>query len=110
MTNGELEATDRCLDSVYSCKKVAAFENNEIEVFADEILQIQNREAVYRDFYVQVYFSTENLVNQYIFNESALEAAPLNSVANYRTRIQVSKKRKYIWTRVGTPRTHVSPH
>ena len=77
---------------MYSCKKVAAFGKNEIEIFADELVQIQNKEAIYKDVYIQVYFSTENLTSQSIFNEESLESAPLDSVANYRTRIQVSGK------------------
>ena len=89
MSNAELEASDHGLESVYSCKKVASFGGNEVEIFCDEVLKVQNTEAVFTDVYCQVYFSLEDLSSQTIFNEESLEASPLDTVANYRTRIQV---------------------
>ena len=89
MANAELEAADLHLESVYSCKKVASFGENEVEIFCDEVLRVQNTEAVFTDVYCQVYFSLDDLTSQTIFNEESLEVSPLDTVANYRTRIQV---------------------
>ena len=60
-----------------------------MEIFCDEVLKLQNKEAIFTDVYCQVYFSLENLEDQSIFNEEALETSPLNTMANYRTRLQV---------------------
>lgn len=59
-------------------------------MFCDEILQVTNREVIYTDLYVQLYFNMDNLTSQKIFNEEALEASPLDTPANYRNKFQVS--------------------
>ena len=84
------------IESVYSCKKIAAFEDSPVEAYADEIVQITNNEVIYTDLFVQVYFNMDNLPSQSIFNEEELETSPLDTPANYRTRLQVSnQKRSY---------------
>ena len=91
MSNQELEANEDRTESVYSCKKVASFEDHPVEMYADEVVQVTNREVVYTDLYVQLYFNMDNLPSQKIFNEEALEVSPLDTPANYRTKFQVSK-------------------
>lgn len=59
-------------------------------MFADEVLQAKNREVIYTDLYVQLYFNMDNLPSQKIFNEEALEVSPLDTPANYRTKFQVN--------------------
>lgn len=90
LSNQELEANEDRTQAVYSCKKVASFEEGPVEFFADEIIQVSNNEVIYTDLFVQLYFNMDNLPSQKIFNEEALEASPLDTPANYRTRFQVS--------------------
>ena len=78
------------IESVYSCKKIAPFNEGPVEIFADEIVQITNKEVIYSDIFVQMFFNMDNLPSQTIFNEETLEASPLDTPANYRTRFQVS--------------------
>ena len=77
------------MESVYANDKIAAFGGNDVEVFCEEVLKVNNKEAVYTDLRVQTYFSMEDLGKQEIFNVDSLETSPLNTCANYRNRIQV---------------------
>ena len=90
-----MEASEDRTESVYSCKKVASFENHPVEMYADEVIQMNNREVIYTDLYVQLYFNMDDLPSQKIFNEEALEVSPLDTPANYRTKFQVSLSKQH---------------
>ena len=71
-------------------KELDPVDDNYTEVFIDQLMQVSNSEAVYEDFHVQIYFSTENLWDPTIIQNEELEASPLGSKANYRTKYIVS--------------------
>ena len=66
-------------------------DDNYTEVFIDQLVQISNSEAVFEDFHVQMFFSTENLWDPTIIQNEELESSPLGSKTNYRTKFIVSK-------------------
>ena len=53
-------------------------------------MQISNSEAMFEDFHVQMYFSTENLWDPKIIQSEELESSPLGSKTNYRSKFIVS--------------------
>ena len=80
------------MDGIYTFKKLQDFDGNKVEVFADEVMKVENAEASYAEFAVQLVFSTENLGDQRIYCETALEQAPFGTHANYRSKLQVDFK------------------
>lgn len=78
---------------IFTFKKSACFSDNAIEVYADEIERVENRETIYSDLLVQVYFSQNELGDPAIFNNEELECSPLGSLSYYREKIMVSLKR-----------------
>ena len=68
---------------------MANFADNKVEIFVDEVLKIENREASFAEYAVQVIFSMEELGDQRIFQESSLESAPFGTNSNYRRKLQV---------------------
>ena len=65
-------------------------DDNYTEIFIDQLVQISNSEAMFEDFHVQIYFSTENLWDPKIIQNEELESSPLGSKANYRSKYIVS--------------------
>ena len=53
-------------------------------------MQVSNSEAVFDDFHVQMFFSTENLWDPTIIQNEELESSPLGSKSNYRAKFIVS--------------------
>ena len=90
MRNNELEATKNVSDNIFTVKDVEKFAEGAIEVFIDELTKIENKEVVFSDNMVQVYFDDEGLFDPCLFNEQALEEDALGSYASYRNKIMVS--------------------
>lgn len=63
-----------------------------MEIFADELVRVENTEVIYRDLMVQVYFCEDMLGDPTIFNNDELEESPLGTLANYRIKIMVRAK------------------
>ena len=91
MTDMELNAGNPSRKNIFSVKDIEKFVNGDIEVFCDELTRIENKEAVFSDKYVQVFFCDDGLSDPSLFNEQALEEATLGSYASYRNKIMVSK-------------------
>ena len=91
MKNSELETSDIVSENIFSVKDVENFSKGAIEVFVDELTRIENKEVVFSDYMVQVFFDDEGLFDPCLFNEQALEEEILGSYASYRNKIMVSK-------------------
>ena len=57
----------------------------------DEVMKVENKEASFVEYAVQVVFSMDRLGDQRIFQESTLESAPFGTNSNYRRKLQVYK-------------------
>ena len=62
-------------------------DNDYTEIFADQILQVKNSEAIYEDFAICAFFAVEGMWDPTTLQEEALEEFPLGSVANYRSKL-----------------------
>ena len=91
MKNSELETSDIVSENIFSVKDVENFSKGAIEVFVDELTRIENKEVVFSDYMVQVFFDDEGLFDPCLFNEQALKEEILGSYASYRNKIMVSK-------------------
>ena len=89
MNDSELNSGKTNRKNIFSVKDIEKFTNGDIEIFTDELTRIENKEAVFSDKYVQVFFSDEGLSDPSLFNEQALEEAILGSYASYRNKIMV---------------------
>lgn len=89
MTDQELNASRPNRMNIFSVKDIERFADGDIEIFTDELTRIENKEAVFSDKYVQVFFSDEGLSDPSLFNEQTLEEAVLGSYASYRNKIMV---------------------
>ena len=76
---------------IYTGKKLEKFSRNCIELYADELVVVENTESAYTDLAVQVYFSEEMLGDPTIFNNEEMEESPLGTLSNYRCKIMVNK-------------------
>ena len=86
--------SDDVVENIFSVKDIESFKGGEIEIFVDELTKIQNKEAVFSDNMVQVFFDDEGLFDPCLFNEQALEEEILGSYASYRNKIMVNR---YKW-------------
>lgn len=89
MSDQELNVGDSARKNIFTVKDVEKFANGDIEIFTDELTRIENKEAVFTDKCVQVFFCDEGLADPSLFNEQALEEALLGSYASYRNKIMV---------------------
>ena len=93
-----MDASDIELDGLFTFKSIHDFDENKVETYADEVMRVENSEVVFAEYVVQVLFSNEKLGDQRIYCEAALEQAPFGTNANYRTKILVSSRLKYIYS------------
>ena len=89
MRNHELEASDTVAKNIFTVKDIEKFNGGEIECFIDELTRIENSEAVFSDYCVQVFFDDQGLFDPCLFNEQTLEEDVLGSFASYRNKIMV---------------------
>ena len=89
MSDQELNSGDKKRKNIFTVKDIEKFESGDIEIFTDELTRIVNKEAVFSDKYVQVFFCDEGLSDPSLFNEQELEEALLGSYASYRNKIMV---------------------
>ena len=75
---------------MFTVKDVESFNDGTVEVFIDELTKIENKEVVFSDNMVQVFFDDEGLFDPKLFNEQTLEEEVLGSIASYRNKIIVS--------------------
>ena len=90
MKNHELEASDSVAKNIFTVKDIEKFNGGEIECFIDELTRIENSEAVFSDYCVQVFFDDQGLFDPCLFNEQTLEEDVLGSFACYRNKIMVN--------------------
>ena len=82
-------SSDLQLMTIKSEGDIDKYKNNEVELFAREVVRIENDECVYIDLKVDALFNEEALGDPNIFNNESLETSPLGSLSNYRQKIMV---------------------
>ena len=95
MTDQELNSGKLLKKNIFTVKDIEKFSGGDVEIFVDELTRIENKEAIFTDKYVQVFFCDEGLSDPSLFNEQTLEEAILGSHASYRNKIMVSLQLKF---------------
>ena len=76
-----------CKYSINRKAKDLVDDNNYTEIFADQVLQVKNCEAIFEDFAITAFFAVEGMWDPSTLQDGSMEESPLGSVANYRSKV-----------------------